>query len=214
MERNVCGNFTKWKDLKDMDNIGYPIAQINEDGTFDITKPENTGGLVNKFTVSEQILYELGNPKKYISPDVCVDFTSFNLEETAKDVVTVSGVKGYAPTSTYKVSISYFDGFKASGQLTISGPDALLKAKKSAEIIWKKLENLGLLFDKTSTEFLGLSSCHKSIAKTPNIITEVVLRIGVKSQHRNKVLRFTKELAPLITVDLRALQGLLEVDLE
>ena len=101
------GNFTKWKDLKDMDNIGYPIAQIREDGTFDITKPENTGGLVNKFTVSEQILYELGDPKKYISPDVCVDFTSFNLEETSKDVVTVTGVKGNMPTSTYKVSVSY-----------------------------------------------------------------------------------------------------------
>ena len=193
------GNFTKWNDLKDMDNIGYPIAQIREDGTFDITKPENTGGLVNKYTVSEQILYELGDPKKYISPDVCVDFTSFNLEETSKDVVTVTGVKGSMPTDTYKVSISYFDGFKASGQLTISGPDALLKAKKSAEIIWKKLENAGLVFDKTSTEFLGLSSCHKSIAKTPNIINEVVLRLGVKSQDKNIVARFTKELAPLIT---------------
>jgi len=193
------GNFTKWKDLKDMHNIGYPIAQIREDGTFDITKPENTGGLVNKFTVSEQILYELGDPKKYISPDVCVDFTSFNLEETSKDVVTVTGVKGNMPTDTYKVSISYFDGFKASGQLTISGPDALSKAEKSAEIIWKKLENAGLVFDKTSTEFLGLSSCHKSIAKTPNIINEVVLRLGVKSQDKNIVARFTKELAPLIT---------------
>ncbi|MAZ68902.1 MAG: ATPase [Candidatus Marinimicrobia bacterium] len=201
------GNFTKWKDLKDMDNIGYPIAQIREDGTFDITKPENTGGLVNKFTVSEQILYELGDPKKYISPDVCVDFTSFNLEETSKDVVTVTGVKGNMPTDTYKVSISYFDGFKASGQLTVSGPDALLKAKKSAEIIWKKLEKIGLVFDKTSTEFLGLSSCHKSIAKTPNIINEVVLRLGVKSQDKNIVTRFTKELAPLITAGPPGITG-------
>ena len=201
------GNFTKWKDLNDMDNIGYPIAQIREDGTFDITKPENTGGLVNKFTVSEQILYELGDPNKYISPDVCVDFTSFNIEETSKDVVTVTGVKGNMPTDTYKVSISYFDGFKASGQLTISGPDALLKAEKSAEIIWKKLENAGLVFDKTSTEFLGLSSCHKSIAKTPNIINEVVLRLGVKSQDKNIVARFTKELAPLITAGPPGITG-------
>ena len=111
------------------------------------------------------------------------------------------------PTDTYKVSISYFDGFKASGQLTISGPEALQKAKKSAEIIWKKLENVGLIFDKKSTEFLGLSSCHKSIAKTPNIINEVVLRLGVKSQDKNIVTRFTKELAPLITAGPPGITG-------
>ena len=204
------GNFSKWMDIEGLDNLGYPIAVINEDGSFDITKPENTGGLVDKFTVSEQILYELGNPKQYISPDVCVDFTSFNLKEAGKDTVSVKGVKGDIATDTYKVSISYFDGYKASGQLTISGPNAIAKAKKSAAIIWKKLEDLGIRYDKTSTEFLGLSSCHKSLAVMPSVVNEVVLRLGVKSFDKDAVSRFTKELAPLITAGPPGVTGFAE----
>ena len=204
------GNFSKWMDIEGLDNLGYPITVINEDGSFDITKPENTGGLVDKFTVSEQILYELGNPKQYISPDVCVDFTSFNLKEAGKDTVSVKGVKGDIATDTYKVSISYFDGYKASGQLTISGPNAIAKAKKSAAIIWKKLEDLGIRYDKTSTEFLGLSSCHKSLAVMPSVVNEVVLRLGVKSFDKDAVSRFTKELAPLITAGPPGVTGFAE----
>ena len=204
------GNFSKWMDIEGLDNLGYPIAVINEDGSFDITKPENTGGLVDKFTVSEQILYELGNPKQYISPDVCVDFTSFNLKEAGKDTVSVKGVKGDVATDTYKVSISYFDGYKASGQLTISGPNAIAKAEKSAAIIWKKLEDLGIRYDKTSTEFLGLSSCHKSLAVMPSVVNEVVLRLGVKSFDKDAVSRFTKELAPLITAGPPGVTGFAE----
>ncbi len=193
------GNFSRWMDVKSLNDIGYPIASVNEDGSFDISKPDNTGGIVNRFTISEQILYELGNPKHYISPDVCVDFTSFNLDEISDNVVAVKGVKGFSPTDTYKVSISYFDGYKASGQLTVSAPYALRKAQKSAEIIWKNLNDLNIKYDKTSTEFLGLSSCHKSLAVLPDIVNEIVLRLGVKSQDNKAVIRFTKELAPLIT---------------
>ena len=131
-------NFTKWKDLKDMDNIGYPIAQIREDGTFDITKPENTGGLVNKFTVSEQILYELGDPKKYISPDVCVDFTSFNLEETSKDVVTVTGVKGNMPTDTYKVKGPFaINASTKKLDFRARGRQEAVKVSSTSEGSWK-----------------------------------------------------------------------------
>ncbi len=204
------GNFSKWMDVEGLDNLGYPIAVINKDGSFDITKPENTGGLVNKFTVSEQILYELGNPKQYISPDICVDFTSFNLEETGDNIVSVKGVKGHIATDTYKVSISYFDGYKSSGQLTISGPNAIAKAQKSADIIWKKLETLGIRYDKTSTEFLGLSSCHKSLAVIPDVVNEVVLRLSVKSFDKGAVSRFTKELAPLITAGPPGITGFAE----
>jgi len=204
------GNFSQWMDIEGLDNLGYPIAVITEDGSFNITKPENTGGLINRFTVSEQILYELGDPRQYISPDVCVDFTSFSLNEIGDNVVAVKGVKGSAPTTTYKVSVSYFDGYKASGQLTISGPNAIAKAKKSAEIIWKKLDDLGIKYDKTSTEFLGLSSCHKSLAVTPDIVNEVVLRVGVKSFDSKAVSRFTKELAPLITAGPPGITGFAE----
>ena len=204
------GNFSKWMDINSLHNIGYPIASVNEDGSFDISKPENTGGMVNKFTVSEQILYELGDPQFYISPDVCVDFTSFTLNEVSDNVVAVNGVKGFSPTDTYKVSISYFDGYKASGQLTISAPHALEKAEKSAEIIWKNLNMLNIRYDKTLTEFLGLSSCHKSLAVMPDIVNEIVLRLGVKSHDSKAVLRFTKELAPLITSGPPGITGFAE----
>ena len=193
------GNFSQWMNIDSLHNIGYPIASVNEDGSFDISKPENTGGVINRFTVSEQILYELGDPKCYISPDVSVDFTSFTLDEVSDNIVAVRGVKGAPPTDTYKVSISYFDGYKASGQLTISAPYALKKAQKSAEIIWENLNRLNITYDKKLTEFLGLSSCHKSLAITPDIVNEIVLRLGVKSYDSKAVLRFTKELAPLIT---------------
>ena len=204
------GNFSKWMDVESLENIGYPIASIAKDGTFDILKPELTGGLINKFTITEQILYELGNPRKYISPDICVDFTSLRLKEKSENVVSVSNVAGFKATDTYKVSISYFDGYKASGQLTISGPNALAKAKKASNIIWKKLHKAGATFNDKSTEFLGLSSCHGSLSKMPNVINEIVLRLGVKSTCKKSVNRFTKELAPLITAGPPGITGFAE----
>ena len=129
------GNYTDWNNVQDMYNIGYPIATLSNDTTFTISKDPNSGGLINKYTIIEQVLYEMGNPKQYISPDVIVDFTSFSIKELSKDTVEISGVKGYKATDTYKVSINYFNGYKASGQLTISGPNALEKAKLTSEII-------------------------------------------------------------------------------
>jgi len=193
------GNYSRWNDIKDLANIGYPIIEMHGNGEFIITKHEKTGGLVNRFTVSEQILYEIGDPNHYISPDVCVDFTSFRLEDLGNNRVKFSHVKGLEATLTYKVSISYFAGYKASGQLTISGPDALEKAELVAEIIWKRLENAGCIYDDKSTEFLGISSCHGDINKVPDQVNEVVLRLGVKDYNKGKVNRFGKELAPVIT---------------
>ena len=194
------GNFTDWKNIPELDNVGYPIAHLSDDTTFQITKPEKTGGLVNKYTIIEQILYEMGDPKNYISPDVVVDFTSFSLNEISDNVVEVSGVKGYPATDTYKVSINYFNGYKASGQLTISGPDALEKAEFTSKLIWSRLENAGINFDETLTEYLGVSSCHgnkiKEFKSEPN---EVVLRLSVRDNDKNKIIRFGKELAPVIT---------------
>ena len=194
------GNFTDWKNIPKLDNVGYPIAHLSDDTTFQITKPEKTGGLVNKYTIIEQILYEMGDPKNYISPDVVVDFTSFSLNEISDNVVEVSGVKGYPATDTYKVSINYFNGYKASGQLTISGPDALEKAEFTSKLIWSRLKNAGINFDETLTEYLGVSSCHgnkiKEFKSEPN---EVVLRLSVRDNNKNKIIRFGKELAPVIT---------------
>ncbi|NUM79689.1 DUF1446 domain-containing protein, partial [bacterium] len=193
------GNFTRWRDVPDMWNIGYPVVEAHPDGTFFITKHDGTGGLVSVDTISEQLLYEMGDPHAYITPDVIADFTSIRLEQNGKDRVKVFGIQGKPPTEFFKVSASYLKGYKASGQLTISGPDALDKAKLAAEVLWKRLERAGITFDDPSTEFLGVNSCHDGIVTIPQQVNEVVLRIGVKDKDKNKVDRFGKEIAPLVT---------------
>jgi hypothetical protein len=202
------GNYSQWMEVPDIDNIGYPIATLSDDTTFTISKDPNSGGIINKYTIIEQVLYEMGNPKKYISPDVVVDFTSFDIKELSKDVVEVSGVKGYKDTDTYKVSINYFNGYKASGQLTVSGPNALEKAKLTSQIIWKRLERAGILFDDKLTEFLGFSSCHgEKIGKLKSKDDEVVLRLSVRDFDKEKIIRFSKELAPVITTGPPGITG-------
>ena len=193
------GNYSRWQDVPNLANVGYPIIEMHPNGKFCITKHENSGGLINRETIGEQVLYEMGDPNHYISPDVCVDFTSFRINDLGSNKVSILNVSGLAPTDTYKVSISYFAGYKATGQLTISGPNAYEKAQLTAEIIWKRLKNSGVTFGDTSTEYLGLSSCHGEINALPSQINEVVLRLGVKDSDKNKVNRFGKELAPVIT---------------
>ena len=192
------GNHTEWQAVDDFINIGYPIANVQSNGDFHISKPEGSGGLLNKYTVIEQVLYEMGDPKRYISPDVIVDFTSFKITEK-NNYVYISEVKGSKPTDTYKVSISYNKGYKSTSQLTISGPNAYEKASKTAEIIWGRLKALGVTFKETNTEYLGLSSCHKDIADIPDKINEIVLRLSVKDKDLKNMISFSKEIAPVIT---------------
>ncbi|MAR14931.1 MAG: ATPase [Candidatus Marinimicrobia bacterium] len=202
------GNYSQWMEVPNIDNIGYPIATLSDDTTFTISKDPDSGGIINKYTIIEQVLYEMGNPKKYISPDVVVDFTSFDIKELSSNIVQISGVKGYKDTETYKVSINYFNGYKASGQLTVSGPNALEKAKLTSEIIWKRLERAGILFDDKLTEFLGFSSCHgKKIGKLKSKDDEVVLRLSVRDFNKEKIIRFSKELAPVITTGPPGITG-------
>ena len=202
------GNYSQWMEVPNIDNIGYPIATLSDDTTFTISKDPDSGGIINKYTIIEQVLYEMGNPKKYLSPDVVVDFTSFDIKELSSNVVQISGVKGYKDTDTYKVSINYFNGYKASGQLTVSGPNALEKAKLTSEIIWKRLERAGVLFDDKLTEFLGFSSCHgEKIGKLKSKDDEVVLRLSVRDFNKEKIIRFSKELAPVITTGPPGITG-------
>jgi len=193
------GNYSRWQDVPKLADVGYPIIEMQPSGEFCITKHKNSGGLISRETIGEQVLYEMGDPSHYISPDVCVNFTSFNINDLGGNKVSISNVAGLPPTDSYKVSISYFAGYKASGQLTVSGPNAYEKAQLTAEIIWKRLKNAGVTFEDTSTEYLGLSSCHGEINAIPSQINEVVLRLGVKDSDKNKVNRFGKELAPVIT---------------
>jgi hypothetical protein len=193
------GNFLgDWKSVPDLAHIGFPIVEAYPGGEFFITKHENTGGLVSVETVSEQIVYEIGDPKNYITPDCVADFTSIKLEQAGKDRVRVYDIKGYPATEFYKVSMSYNSGFIAYGTLTYSAPDALLKAQAADEILRTRLNDLGLRFEEIRSEFLGYDSCHGPLAKRTGYLNEVVLRIGVRSKDKASIERFSKELAPLI----------------
>jgi hypothetical protein len=193
------GNFSRWWEVEGWDHLGYPVVECSADGTFVVTKHDGTGGLVTVDTVGEQLVYEMGDPKRYLTPDCVVDFTSIRLDQQGRDRVRVHGIRGAEATESYKVSISYLEGYKATGQLTISGPDALPKAKICAEALWGRLRRAGYAFDDTLTEFVGVDSCHGPIAGVPDVVNEVVLRVGVKDRERSKVDRFGRELAPLVT---------------
>lgn len=195
------GNFLgNWESIENMAEIGFPIAEAYPNGDVIITKHENTGGLVSIETISEQLVYEIGDPKNYITPECVADFTSIKLEEVGKNRVRVFDVKGKAPTEFYKVSCSYFYGYSAVGTLTYSWPNALKKAKATDQIIRKRLELLGLEFEEIHTEYLGYNACFGPLAKEidEDLMNEVVLRIAVRSKDYNSVERFGREIAPLV----------------
>ena len=187
-----------WRSIPNMADIGYPIVDAEPDGTFVITKHEGTGGRVTVESIKEQLLYEMGDPREYITPDCIADFTSIQLEQAGPDRVRFSGIRGRPATGMYKVSISYSAGFKAIGMLMYSWPDAYAKAKAADRILRERLDRLGLRFDAIRTEFAGVNACHGPLAgEPPRDIAEVALRVGVRSQDRAAVERFTKEIAPL-----------------
>jgi hypothetical protein len=202
------GNFSAdWRSVPDLAHIGFPIAEAYPDAEVVITKHENTGGLVSRQTVTEQLMYEIGNPAEYITPDCIADFTTIQLEDVAPNRVRMYGVKGKPATDFYKVSMSYLDGYTAIGTLTYAWPDALEKAKAADQILRTRLADLGLKFDEIRTEFVGFNSCHGPLAVMPNEINEVVLRIGVRGQDYKAVERFGMEIAPLILTGPPAVTG-------
>lgn len=190
-----------WRSIPDLANVGYPIAEARSDGTFVITKHEGTGGRVSVQSVTEQLVYEMGDPNEYITPDVVADFTSIQLEQEGPDRVHVFGIEGQPATDKLKVSIAYRAGFKAVGSLVYSWPDALEKAQMADKILRERLDRLGLHFDHILTEFVGASATHGVLASQRPVTTEypeVQLRFGVRGSDRLAVERFTREIAPLV----------------
>lgn len=188
-----------WQNIPELANVGYPIVEAFPNGEFVVTKHEGTGGRINIPSIKEQLLYEMGDPKSYITPDVVADFTSIQLKDDGADRVRVYGIKGNPNTEFYKVSIAYSAGWKAVGTLVYSYPQAYEKAQAADQILRKRLENLGLKYDVILTEFVGVSATHGHLAgEPPKDIPEVQLRFGVRGQNKADVERFTKELAPLI----------------
>ena len=187
-----------WRSIPDLADVGYPIVEAHADGTFEITKHPGTGGRISVPTVTEQLVYEMGDPHSYITPDVVADFTTIQLAPAGPDRVRVYGIQGRPPTDKLKVSIAYRAGFKAVGTLVYSWPDALEKAQRADEVLRGRLDNLGLRFDQLLTEYVGSSATHGPLAGTPHDVPEVQLRVGVRSPDRASVERFTRELAPLV----------------
>ncbi|HTM58149.1 MAG TPA: acyclic terpene utilization AtuA family protein [Candidatus Udaeobacter sp.] len=186
--QSTGGNFTDWRRVAHFESIGYPLLEASADGSFIVTKHEGTGGRVTVRTVKEQLVYEMGDPRSYITPDVIADFGSIRLEQAGRDRVRVWGVKGRPAPSSLKVSASYFDGWKASGTLIISAPQAAEKARAFATLFWARL---GLEFAATHTELVGHSSCWGPLAP-PTDPPEVLLRLSVRDPDRNKIERFSK----------------------
>jgi len=190
-----------WKRVPDLARVGYPIVEARADGTFDLIKHPNTGGRIDVPGVTEQLVYEMGDPHTYITPDGVADFTTIRLKQAGKDRVQVSGVRGKPATDKLKVSIAYFYGYKAIGTLVYAWPDALAKAQAADRILRQRLQDLKLEFDAIHTEFVGANATHGPLAMKgldADALPEVQLRVGVRSPDEARVDRFTREIAPLI----------------
>jgi hypothetical protein len=186
--QSTGGNFTDWRGIRDFPHIGYPVLEVSPDGSFIVTKHGATGGAVTVRTVKEQLVYEMGDPRGYITPDVVADFATIRLEQAGRDRVRVWGIKGRPAPASLKVSASYFDGWKASGTLIISAPDAADKARAFAELFWKRL---GLGFEATHVERVGHSACWGPLAPASEP-PEVLLRLSVRDKDKSKIETFSK----------------------
>jgi hypothetical protein len=187
-----------WQSTPDFAHIGYPIVEASPDGQMIITKHPGAGGRVTRATVTEQLVYEIGDPARYMTPDVVADFTTIQLCEDGPDRIRLSGVCGTAKPEMLKVSVSYRYGWKAVGTLVYSAPNALEKAQTADRIVRQRLQDLGLSFEKLHTEFFGVNACHGHLAPPIPVPAEVQVRIGARGGDRDAIERFSRELIPLV----------------
>jgi hypothetical protein len=205
------GISTDWLSLPEGDP-GFPVIEMSADGSFIVTKPTGTGGIVNRFTVAEQLVYEIGDPDCYLSPDLTVSFQNLRLEELGHDRVRVTGAAGRPPTPTYKVSATYRDGYRAVGQLTIFGQSAVRKAERCAAALRDRVEATGKAFRRFHFECLGANACsgHSMDADTQNRLQEVVLRVGIEVDDRDVADFFSRQFIPLVTAGPQGTTGYAE----
>ncbi len=206
------GNFTDWQLVQGFDNMGFPVVEVSEDGSFIVTKPQGTGGLVSTATVAEQIVYEIGNPQAYLLPDVIADFSHVHLEQAGEHRVRVTGAKGQAPTTQYKVSATYPDGYRVLVSFLIAGREAPQKAQVIADAILSKCERVLAMrsvppFSEKSVEILGIESTYGEHAQTLNS-REVVVKIAVKHMFKEACMFFASEIAQASTGMAPALAGI------
>jgi hypothetical protein len=193
------GISTDWLNLPDATDIGYPVVEVAEDGSCVVTKPAGTGGCVSEQTVKEQLVYEIGDPARYLSPDATVSFLSLTVEDLGLDRVRVTGAEGGPPPETYKVSATYRDGFRAAGTLTIVGREAVDKARRCGEIVLERVRKAGFELRDAVIECLGAGDAFHAGNSGQTSTLETVLRVAVEADERDAVEAFSRELMPLIT---------------
>ena len=197
------GNYTDWKEVEGFHDMGFPIVEVDRNGDFVVSKPENTGGMITFGTVAEQFLYEIGNPAEYILPDVVCDFTNVTIKSIGEDLVQVRGASGSAPTDHYKVSATYKDGYRVTGTLVIGGKEAGEKGKRIANAIVKKVNDLLIEqelgpFKETSFDLIGTDSIYGS--NHSNIHSrEIVLRLVATHTRKRALIIFSREMAQAAT---------------
>jgi hypothetical protein len=208
------GISTDWLDVPDVAHIGFPIVEISHDGSCIVAKPQGTGGRVNELAVKEQLLYEIGDPGNYLSPDVTVSFLSLTVDDLGSDCVRVSGALGKPRPAKYKVSATYSDGFRAAGTLTIIGRNAAAKARRVGDLVLQRVRDAGYELRDSIMECLGAGDATAGVAThrcdDSNSFAEVVLRIAVEADSRDAVECFARELTPFITAGPQGTTGYAE----
>lgn len=193
------GFYSDWTPDVDLGNIGYPIAEIDADAKVWITKPDHTGGIVNEATCSEQLIYEIGDPTGYMTPDVIADFSRVSFSQVGPDRVQASGGKANGVPDKLKASIAYYDGFMISSMIVVVGNNAEQKARVAGEAVFQKLKRDGIEFDERRIEVLGAGDSVPGLNVGPRSPWEVVLRVSARSSRREFTDRLGRELAPLVT---------------
>lgn len=191
------GIFTDWEQVPDWENIGYPFVDVRHDGSFELGKPEGTGGLVSPATVSEQILYEVGDPARYLLPDVSCDFSQVTVGRSGRDRVRVAGARGMAPPPSYKVSFSHAAGWRCVAQVSVFGIDAVPKARRTAQALLGRARRLlaerGLGdFDKAATSVIGAEDGYGPHA-VAYPLREAIARVAVTHERREALELFARE---------------------